>query len=161
MTRPILALVLFLAASAAAADVAAIAKNAGVWRAQNEGAILREFSDLLAIPNLATDSENIARNADAISASCTRRGLSVRLLRIAKAPPQRQCGQASHTEQAQGGSWFGHRPDSHVKLIAGGDGVSLLNQKGICPRSERRGKTGGAWGEAWVCHQRQQIDADC
>ncbi|MBA2585625.1 MAG: M20/M25/M40 family metallo-hydrolase [Chthoniobacterales bacterium] len=87
MTRPILALVLFLTASAAAADVAAIAKNASEWRAQNEGAILSEFSDLLAIPNLASDAENIARNADAISASCTRRGLSVRLLRIAGAPP--------------------------------------------------------------------------
>ena len=31
----------------------------------------------------------------------------------------------------------------------------------VRPRSERRGKTGGAWGEAWVCHQWQQIDADC
>ena len=81
-------------------------------------------------------------------------------IQLAKAPPQRQYGQASDTEQAQGGSRFGHRPNIHVKLIVGGARVSLLNQKGICPRGEREGKTGRAWGEAWVCHPRQQIDAD-
>src|SRR6476620_3156366 len=55
----------------------------------------------------------------------------------------------------------GHRPKSHVKLIPYGAAESLLNQKGVCPSSERRGKTGGTGGEAWVCHQRQQIDTDC
>ena len=37
------------------------------WRAQHEREILQEFSDLLAIPNLASDTPNIQRNADSDS----------------------------------------------------------------------------------------------
>ena len=33
------------------------------WRAQREGAIVREFVQLLEVPNLATDSVNIRKNA--------------------------------------------------------------------------------------------------
>ena len=41
----------------------------------------------LAIPNLASDRENIAKNADAIAEMFTQRGASVRQLRIEGAPP--------------------------------------------------------------------------
>src|SRR5216117_4038557 len=50
------------------------------WRAGREGAIVREFADLLAIPNLAADSANIRRNADAIVRMLERRGVKARLL---------------------------------------------------------------------------------
>ena len=49
--------------------------------------ILAEFSDLLSIPNLATDAPNIQRNAEAIRTMCEKRGLTVKLLAIEGAPP--------------------------------------------------------------------------
>ena len=58
-------------------------------RAANEHAILAEYMELLAIPNLASDSAGIARNAALISAMMEKRGLSPRLLQGSnkKAPP--------------------------------------------------------------------------
>lgn len=50
------------------------------FRAAREVAILREFADLLAIPNVAFDAPNIARNAAAIQALLERRGFAVRVL---------------------------------------------------------------------------------
>ncbi|HET9010448.1 MAG TPA: M20/M25/M40 family metallo-hydrolase, partial [Gemmatimonadaceae bacterium] len=50
------------------------------YRRSHEAEILREFRDLLAIPNLASDSANIRRNADAIIAMLQRRGVATRLL---------------------------------------------------------------------------------
>ena len=50
------------------------------YRAAHEAEILREFAGLLAIPNLASDSVNIRRNAEAVSALMVRRGIAVRLL---------------------------------------------------------------------------------
>ena len=57
------------------------------WRAQHEQEILGEFSDLLAIPNLASDAPNIQRNAEAIRALCEKRGLTTQLLKHEDAPP--------------------------------------------------------------------------
>src|SRR5207237_891776 len=55
-------------------------------------------------------------------------------IQLGKAPAQRECSQASDSEQAQGRPRFRcrHRPKSHVKLIVGGGGVSLLNQERVC-----------------------------
>ncbi|MEO8577094.1 MAG: M20/M25/M40 family metallo-hydrolase [Gemmatimonadales bacterium] len=50
------------------------------YRTANEHRILREFVDLLAIPNVASDSAGIARNAAHIVAMMEQRGLSPRLL---------------------------------------------------------------------------------
>ena len=50
------------------------------YRRQHEHAILREFRELLAIPNLASDSANIRRNAALITSMLQRRGVSTRLL---------------------------------------------------------------------------------
>ncbi len=50
-------------------------------------AILKEFSDFLAIPNLASDTPNIERNAEAIVAMFAKRGIETRLLRLDGAPP--------------------------------------------------------------------------
>src|SRR5712691_1881487 len=69
------------------ADPATTAKQADVWRAQHERAILQEFSDLLAIPNLASDTPNIQRNAAIIRAMLEKRGLTTQLLTLEGAPP--------------------------------------------------------------------------
>src|SRR3954451_1162183 len=37
------------------------------WRAQHEPQILRELFDLVAIPNVASDADGIARNAQALT----------------------------------------------------------------------------------------------
>src|SRR5436190_18141552 len=50
-------------------------------------AILAEFVDFLAIPNLASDAPNIARNASAIRAMFEKRGVTTRLLTLDNAPP--------------------------------------------------------------------------
>lgn len=53
----------------------------------NDVAIVRELSELLAIPNLASDSANIRRNARHLVQMIERRGLSARLLETPDAPP--------------------------------------------------------------------------
>jgi acetylornithine deacetylase/succinyl-diaminopimelate desuccinylase-like protein len=50
-------------------------------------AILAEFADFLAIPNLSSDAPNIARNAAAIEAMFEKRGAPARLLTLDGAPP--------------------------------------------------------------------------
>jgi acetylornithine deacetylase/succinyl-diaminopimelate desuccinylase-like protein len=49
--------------------------------------VLDEFRGFLAIPNVASDKENIGRNADAIVAMLAKRGISARLLTVEGAPP--------------------------------------------------------------------------
>ena len=50
------------------------------YRRTHEAEILREFRNLLAIPNLASDSASIRRNAAAVSAMLQRRGVTTQLL---------------------------------------------------------------------------------
>jgi acetylornithine deacetylase/succinyl-diaminopimelate desuccinylase-like protein len=50
------------------------------YRRDHEAEILRELRDLLAIPNLASDSVNIRRNAQAVVAMLQRRGVTTQLL---------------------------------------------------------------------------------
>src|SRR5438045_1977523 len=57
------------------------------WRIAHEQAILAEFTELLAIPNLASDMPNIRRNAAAITAMLDKRGVKTRLLETEGAPP--------------------------------------------------------------------------
>ncbi|HEY0112069.1 MAG TPA: M20/M25/M40 family metallo-hydrolase [Allosphingosinicella sp.] len=77
-----LAAFLFLLAATATA-------HAGQPSEREKGAILAEFVQLLGIPNVATDREDIRRNADHIVGMMEARGLSSRLLESAdgKAPP--------------------------------------------------------------------------
>ena len=53
----------------------------------DQHAVVAEFVDLLAIPNLASDAPNIARNAAAIRAMFEKRGVSTLLLTLEGAPP--------------------------------------------------------------------------
>jgi acetylornithine deacetylase/succinyl-diaminopimelate desuccinylase-like protein len=57
------------------------------WRESNEARIVREFADLLAIPNIASDSLNIRRNAAALLTMLARRGITGRLLEGDGGPP--------------------------------------------------------------------------
>jgi acetylornithine deacetylase/succinyl-diaminopimelate desuccinylase-like protein len=57
------------------------------WRRAHEGAVLREFAQLLSIPNLASDGPNIARNAEHIAGMMRARGLRARLLDGRGGPP--------------------------------------------------------------------------
>ena len=65
-------------------DAARIAHN---YRTHHEREILAEFTELLSIPNVASDTPNIEKNAAAISTMLSRRGATVRLLRVEGAPP--------------------------------------------------------------------------
>ena len=65
-----------------ALSVDEIVRLASDFRARNEHAILREFIDLLAIPNYGRDQENIRRNAHHIVAMLEARGASARILDV-------------------------------------------------------------------------------
>jgi len=87
MTTLLLVVVRFaLCAPLFAANAASIAPQARVWRMQHEREILQEFSDLLAIRSLASDTPNIMRNAAVIRALCEKRGLTTQLLTLEGAP---------------------------------------------------------------------------
>jgi len=79
-----LALTLLLVQSLTLAD-----DSVRQYRRAHEHAILKEFMELLAIPNVADDRENIRRNAAAIVAMMQRRKLKPRLLEASDpaAPP--------------------------------------------------------------------------
>jgi acetylornithine deacetylase/succinyl-diaminopimelate desuccinylase-like protein len=57
------------------------------WRTAHEPQILKEFSELLTIPNVASDKDNIRRNADALLAMLQRRHVAAKLLYAADANP--------------------------------------------------------------------------
>src|SRR5262245_44714750 len=80
----VLALVMAASASAQPGAPAAVARR---WRESNERAILKEFTGLLALPNLARDAADIHRNASAVSAILEKRGAKTRLLEAPGAPP--------------------------------------------------------------------------
>ncbi len=54
---------------------------------QHQRDIVRSFADLLAIPNVASDTANIRRNADYISSQLQQRGVSTRILEEEGGPP--------------------------------------------------------------------------
>lgn len=53
----------------------------------HEREIVAELAELVAIPNHASDTANIERNAEALRAMCEKRGMTVQLLRVEGAPP--------------------------------------------------------------------------
>jgi acetylornithine deacetylase/succinyl-diaminopimelate desuccinylase-like protein len=55
--------------------------------AKHKAALLKEYSALLSIPNLASDTPNIRHNAEAIVGMLERRGVETRLLEAAGSPP--------------------------------------------------------------------------
>src|SRR5260370_5682223 len=57
------------------------------WRETHERAILTEFMDFLALPNLASDAAAVRKNATAIVSMLEKRGVKAQLLEEAGAPP--------------------------------------------------------------------------
>ena len=76
----ILVLIIFASVDLSALDVRA-------YRQEREIEILNEFAKLLSIPNVASDKENIWKNAEFISTAMERRGIKVKLLESKDAPP--------------------------------------------------------------------------
>ena len=81
--------VLLLAQGASAEDVATtkLRHQVGRWRNENSTAIVRELSDFVALPNLASDRPNIERNAQHLLGLLRRRGIEGRLLEESGSPP--------------------------------------------------------------------------
>ena len=70
------------------AQGAAARAAARTYREASEGKILTEFAELLALPNLASDSAGIRRNADHLLVMLGRRGFTnTKLLTVPGAPP--------------------------------------------------------------------------
>jgi acetylornithine deacetylase/succinyl-diaminopimelate desuccinylase-like protein len=84
-TNLLLILSLMAAGSFAQGNPAAVA--ARKWRLTHEHEIVREFSELLAIPNVASDRANIQRNAEVIAAMMEKRGVHARLIAAPNANP--------------------------------------------------------------------------
>lgn len=87
-----LAGLVFLAAACAqtpltAASAQSPKQAAQQWHAAHEAEILKEFTDLLSIPNVASDKPNIRRNADALVAMLERRHIAAKLLVAADSNP--------------------------------------------------------------------------
>src|SRR5215203_35840 len=57
------------------------------WHQAHRPEILRELATLLSIPNLASDSVEIRRNADTLVAMLSRRGVAARRLESPGSPP--------------------------------------------------------------------------
>ena len=78
---------LLMMAALAAGQSNPAAQAARTWRAAHEQPILAEFMTLLAKPNLARDTENIRKNAAAVSAILEKRGVKTQYLEVPGAPP--------------------------------------------------------------------------
>jgi acetylornithine deacetylase/succinyl-diaminopimelate desuccinylase-like protein len=76
---------LLLSPAATAQNPAATA--ARQWRQSHERAIIAEFMEFLAIPDLAADPANLRRNAIFVREMFERRGVRTQLLQTADAPP--------------------------------------------------------------------------
>jgi len=74
------------------------------YRRANEHRIIKEFLDLLSIPNVASDQENIRKNSALIVQMMKQRGLNPRLLE-AKSPTHLPLSTANGTPPAQNALW--------------------------------------------------------
>ena len=66
---------------------AAGADQVSQWRQAHEQQIVDQFTELLSIPNVASDKANIRRNADYISKMLTEVGMQVELLELEGSNP--------------------------------------------------------------------------
>jgi acetylornithine deacetylase/succinyl-diaminopimelate desuccinylase-like protein len=68
-------------------DPARVRSEVRAYREAREAGIIRELTDLLAIPNNASDAVNIRRNAAHLIGMLERRGITARLLEVEGSPP--------------------------------------------------------------------------
>jgi acetylornithine deacetylase/succinyl-diaminopimelate desuccinylase-like protein len=74
------------AAATSSAQAPGLKTDVERWVASHQQPLVRELTDLLAIPNIASDKPNIARNADALRAMLTAHGFRAELLPTAGNP---------------------------------------------------------------------------
>lgn len=86
-SHAILAFVLMACNIAALAQSQRAALDAHHWRSEHEAEILQQFTALLSIPNVASDHENIQRNADLLKSMLQARGVESHLLSLKGANP--------------------------------------------------------------------------
>lgn len=80
-------LILVLLAVPAFLPAQTLRDDVRAYRVRSEAAIVEELRTFLAIPNLASDTKNIERNAVALEAMLKKRGIETRMLRVEGAPP--------------------------------------------------------------------------
>jgi acetylornithine deacetylase/succinyl-diaminopimelate desuccinylase-like protein len=85
--RSVLIALLFLASVNQSFSQSPAASAARSYRQAHEHEIIEEFVDLLSIPNVASDTPNIRRNAQLISRMLEKRGVKTRLLEVPETPP--------------------------------------------------------------------------
>src|SRR3954467_3818210 len=73
--------------TARAQDAAHVRSAVRAYQQAHDVEIVRELADFLAIPNLASDSVNIRRNARQLMTMLERRGIRPQLLETAGSPP--------------------------------------------------------------------------
>ena len=78
---------LFLVSGSLLAQSNPASQSARAWRQTHEQAILGEFIDLLSLPNVAADRDNIRKNANVIQQMLQKRGVKARLLEVPDANP--------------------------------------------------------------------------
>lgn len=81
--------------SEAAAATDAVKDQVRAYRAANEKLILQEFSDMLGLPNVATNVGDIERNATFIRRALERRGFRTELLSAGTGTPPSIYGELS------------------------------------------------------------------
>ena len=78
---------LFISAAAFAQTGSTVRQKVDAYRKGHEVEIVRSFADLLAMPNVASDTANIRHNAERISQLLQARGVKTQLLEEAGGPP--------------------------------------------------------------------------
>src|SRR5215469_3144609 len=86
LSAVVLAMAAVVTAVVTAATPADVVRSVRAWRTQHERAILRELFDLLALPNVATDTANIKRNADALTRMFERRRFAPEMIATKGSP---------------------------------------------------------------------------
>jgi acetylornithine deacetylase/succinyl-diaminopimelate desuccinylase-like protein len=83
------------------ASASPVAESVRSYTKSHEADVLREFAELLALPNVASDTPNIQKNARHVAALFRKRGLDVTLLDGAGGPPaiyaERKAARATRT----------------------------------------------------------------
>lgn len=143
---------LLLAPGPATAQDAA-ADAVGAWVEENQHAVVAEFTDLLRIPNVASDSANMRRNARRLADMLEERGASARLLETGGPPyvyGERRVPGAERTllvyahydgQPVDPSAWEGHSPWEPVLRtgsLAEGAGVRPFPGEGEAYRPEWR-----------------------
>jgi acetylornithine deacetylase/succinyl-diaminopimelate desuccinylase-like protein len=134
---------------AAQEEISGVVAAARQFRQAHEREIIDELIDFLSIPNVASDTPNIRRNAEWILAALKRRGLEGRLLETSGPPyvfAERRVPDARHTllvyahydgQAVDPAQWTGHEPWAPVfrdgSLAAGASIVDLPAQGPIDP----------------------------